>query len=127
MRGKAIAGLLLASAAFASALVVAEDAQLIVKPDKCVALRKGETCYQSVLFRYTAPYKSDVCLVRDDEPEPLICWKNTAKAEFRYSLASSTSIWFHTINPSQTTTASAVVKVAWVYRQSRKRNQWRLF
>jgi len=127
MRVIGVASLLIASTVLVSTFAVAEDTKLTIKPNKCVALRKGEKCYQSVVLNYSAARKSDVCLIRDDEVNPLICWKNTASAKYRYRIAASKSFWFRIVDSDQSDLASVQFNVAWVYKQSRKRNRWRLF
>jgi len=127
MQEKLVAGFLLAIIILVGGQAMAQDAELVVKPNKCVALRKGEKCYQSLLLRYSASDKADICLFREDQLEPLACWNDSRRVEFRYRLVSSTSIWFHIADADQNSLARAKVNVAWVYKQSRKRNQWRLF
>jgi len=116
-----------ASIAVSGGPALAEETELTITPNKCVALRKGQTCYQSIVVRYNAPDKSDLCLVRDDLTEPLVCWKNITNVEYSYRFVSDKSVWFRIVGVDQTSKASARVNVSWVYKRSRKRNRWRLF
>jgi len=127
MRVKAMASLLIASATFFTVQATADVSELTAKPNKCVALRKGKTCYETIVLLYTATQKSDFCLMLDGEDDPLACWTDTAQAQYRYRLASSTSLEFRIIDSEQAPLAHATVRVVWVYRQPRKRNRWRLF
>jgi len=122
-----MACLLLASVALVSVQAKAQDTELTVTPNKCVAISKGTTCYRSLIFRYNSTSKADICLVIDDNPEPLACWRDKAAVEYRYRFASNESLLFRIIDAGRRVKASASVDVAWVYRKSRKRNRWRLF
>jgi len=127
MQVKVLVSLLIASAILFNEHGAAEQFELIAKPNKCVALRKGEACYESIVLLYSAPKKSNFCLLREGDEEPLACWKNKDNAKYQYRLASNTSILFQIIDEDESIIADTTVNVVWVYRQSRKRNRWRLF
>jgi len=110
-----------------SAASRAENATLTIVPSKCVALSKGKTCYQTITFNYSASNSEDICLVRNDDPKPLACWDNRSNVDFRYRFGSKTSVWFSVVNDNDELLASEKMNVVWVYRESRKRNRWRLF
>lgn len=105
----------------------ADDVALTVTPDKCVALRKGQTCYQTIRIIFVASNIGDYCLRITEEATPLQCWSDTSTAEYRYSLAASRAVDFEVIDAGQSTVANARVNIAWVYKKSRSRNRWRLF
>jgi len=127
MRVKGIASLTLAASVLVGAPLGANDITLSVKPNKCVALRKGEPCYQNVVLTYSSTTRHNVCLVREKVEKPLKCWKNTADATHKYRITASESFSFHIIDANNNRLASFQFTVAWVYKQSRKRNRWRLF
>lgn len=104
-----------------------QQASLSVAPNKCVALKKGQTCYQSILIQIKITGKSDFCLTVNEQLEPLQCWSDSEVAEFRYSLASSSGVEFKVIDSNKDPLATGQVTVAWVYKRPRKRNRWRLF
>lgn len=116
-----VAGLLAIPSANAS------DASLLVTPDKCVALRKGQTCYQTIRIKFITSTIGDYCLKQVGQPTPLQCWKKVNKAEHRYSLAASEAVEFEVADSELATVATAKVTVAWVYKQTRSRSRWRLF
>lgn len=116
-----IAGLLAIPSASAS------DTSLRVTPDKCVALRKGQTCYQTIRIKFIASAIGDYCLKQVGQPAPLQCWTQINKAEYRYSLASNQVVEFEVTDTDLSTIATARVTIAWVYKQSRSRSRWRLF
>jgi len=107
--------------------VWAQESALKITPSKCVALKKGRICYQSLRIQFTPSTTSDFCLKVSDQSEPLECWSNSKAVDFKYRFASSTDLTFEIIDMSNQTLSSATFAVAWVYKQSRKKNRWRLF
>ncbi|MBX2880961.1 MAG: DUF3019 domain-containing protein [Granulosicoccus sp.] len=107
--------------------VEASEMKLTVTPDKCVALRKGQTCYQTLSIKFTASEVGDYCLKIAGQSEMLKCWSSTTSTEYRYELAASEAVIFEMVDAKQSTIASEKVTVAWVYKQSRSRSRWRLF
>lgn len=97
------------------------------KPNKCVALRKGQVCYQRVLLRFKSPVKGDYCLHAGNNDKPVQCWSNVNAGKYRYELESSENVNF-TLHDSAGRVAVAVVTIAWVYKNSsRRRTSWRIF
>ena len=105
----------------------AELAQLSVTPDKCVALRKGQTCYQKLRFQFSATNKGNYCLIASNQSKPLHCWNTAAAGKFVHQHASDSAVDFALINEQRSTLATTAVSIAWVYKKSRKRSRWRLF
>ena len=50
---------------------------LFVTPERCVALRQGQTCYQEVIFSWRQAQKGNYCLVNLSTKQVLTCWQNT--------------------------------------------------
>ncbi len=97
------------------------------KPNKCVALRKGQVCYQRVLLRFKARTKGDYCLHVENNVNPVQCWNNVTTGKYRYELESRENVQF-ALHDSAGRVAVAVVTVAWVYKNSaRRRTTWRIF
>jgi len=105
----------------------AQDNKLRVTPSKCVALKKGQICYQSIRIRYESLEVRDYCLTVSNRSDPLQCWSDTDMIDYRYRFASSEALEFKIIDANGTPLASANFNVAWVYKQSKIRNRWRLF
>jgi len=124
---KFIVRVLLVSVLIMSTSANAKEATLTIVPNKCVALSKGKTCYQTITFTYSSSNDENICLFRSDNPKPLACWENESNIVFRYEYSSKTSDWFSVINSDNELLASEKMNVVWVYRKPRKRNQWRLF
>ena len=102
------------------------DTLLKVKPEKCVAMNKGQLCYQKLRFKFTAP-TGDYCLVNQARKKPLVCWQATGSGQFTHAFQSSSDIEYQLIDSNRQIIASTAVSVAWVYQKSRKKNRWRLF
>lgn len=105
----------------------ADMAQLTVTPDKCVALRKGQVCYQKLRFSFSAASKGNYCLLAGSQSEPLHCWRNESEGGFVHRHSADSAVDFSLVNAQRVPVASTTVTVAWVYKKSRKRNRWRLF
>jgi hypothetical protein len=106
---------------------LAKAAELVVTPNKCVALRKGQTCYQKLSFVFATNAKGNYCLVSGSNREPLQCWNAVSDGTFTYSHAAESAVEFSLINAQRVAVASTTVNIAWVYKKSRKRSRWRLF
>lgn len=102
------------------------DTMLSVKPNKCVAMNKGQLCYQKLRFTFTAP-AGDYCLVSESQKTPLRCWQSVQSGQAVVPFQSDSTQQYQLIDGNLEPVASTSVIVAWVYRKSRKRNRWRLF
>lgn len=103
--------------------------ELEARPAKCIALRKGQVCYQTITLRWQTELPGNYCLLSDDNLEPLMCWNNLDRGSIRYDFASKKSQQFHLIaTDGDNPLVSANVVVAWVYKnRSAGRPRWRLF
>lgn len=103
--------------------------QLNVKPDRCVALRQGQVCYQSVVFQWSSDRQGDYCLVNAKTDKVIKCWQGTQQAKLNYEIESATTQQFYlSLKNTQTPLRQVQVKVAWVYDQNAHRSSgWRLF
>jgi len=107
--------------------VGAAEPVLTITPNKCVALRKGQTCYQQLNIKFIAPVIGEYCLRISDQAEPLRCWDGVESIAYQYRLASKTDMAFEIIDAADTKIASELVTIAWVYKKSQTRSRWRLF
>lgn len=105
----------------------AQESGLNITPKRCIALKKGQVCYQSLRIQYETTEKSDFCLVVSKQSQPLKCWRDTNFAEYRYRFASNQNLDFSVTDLDGETLSKESVTVAWVYKKSRKRYRWRLF
>ncbi|MEM7257778.1 MAG: DUF3019 domain-containing protein [Pseudomonadota bacterium] len=102
------------------------DTLFSVKPNKCVAMNKGQVCYQKLRFQFSAP-NGNYCLISKTQSLPLKCWRATTDGQFIHPFQSTTDIEYQLVDENSQTIATTSVVVAWVYKKSRKRNRWRLF
>ncbi len=106
---------------------LADETLLTVKPEKCVALRKGQVCYQRLRLQFKTPLNGDYCLLASDQATPLRCWRAVSQGRHDYQLASDSAIEFTLTNSDNEPLTKAQVTIAWVYKKSRTRSKWRLF
>lgn len=102
---------------------------LSVKPDKCIALHKGQTCYQKLVFSWRTPIEGEFCLYKVSNKKPLICWTSKGKNKVTVQFESDKSETYQIRMPNDETVLTEVsVRLATVYRQSKKSySGWRLF
>lgn len=132
VRNRLTSGLFILALLSAENVVSQESTQLQenvlkITPNKCIALKKGQICYQSLRIQFTPATTSEFCLKVSNQSEPLECWSGNEPVEFQYRFASRTDLTFEFIDMRKQIMASATFDVAWVYKHSRKRNRWRLF
>ncbi len=99
------------------------------KPSKCVALHKGQTCYQKITLTWSALPPGEYCLTHKTTIEPLTCWKGSNLTQYHWSFESNQS---ETLNIYDNTKKLAVghvkIKLATVYKHRKKSHGgWRLF
>lgn len=102
---------------------------LHVKPNRCIALHKGQVCYQKLKFKWKLSQDDDFCLYQTSKEDPILCWSGSEKSQLEYQFESTTSESFQ-IRRKNTEDSVAEVKVtlSWVYRTGRKNSSgWRLF
>lgn len=100
-----------------------------VKPDRCIALRQGQVCYQKISFTWSPQLDRALCLIEKGQEEPLQCWSNNIPQQFKFSFeADSEKTYQLQEQQSSAILAEVKVSVAWVYKNSEKVSTgWRLF
>jgi hypothetical protein len=98
-------------------------------PERCVALHKGQICYQDVLFRWQTPSKGDYCLVMSKSGRQLTCWNGASLQEYHYSFEGDKTTSFSLITDDKADPLARVkVVVTWVYKAPKQsQSGWRLF
>lgn len=105
-----------------------EETYLQLKPGKCVALRKGQVCYQRIKVSFGTRLRGDFCIHVGDKKQPLKCWNNSSQGSFSYDFNAPESTEFSLRETSGKQLTSTPFTVAWVYsNRSRSRGSWRLF
>lgn len=107
-------------------------AEMSLKPERCVALNEGQTCYQTVTVQWQSPVLADYCLFEQNVSEPLVCWQGAKSGKAKVQFQSDTNVTYRLMlgQPPEemVTSAESEIVVTWVYSKTKKRkNSWRLF
>ena len=101
---------------------------LVLKPNKCVALREGRKCFATVEVRWQVPTKGDYCLRRQHDQMVINCWKEQTTGNFSYVFGSENKELLELVEQSeQRIISTAAIQVRWVYKSKRKKSRWRIF
>lgn len=102
---------------------------IIATPNQCVALNKGQRCYQDVVIEWRSPKAGHFCVRSTQVSTPLRCWQNDTQGSIALSVEAEQSVLFTLHDqPADTKLAEALMRVAWVYQQNRRKiASWRLF
>jgi hypothetical protein len=108
------------------------DVKLSVKPAKCISLRKGQECFQTLLFRWSTSAPGNYCLYMQEQVEPLQCWDATGTPPFdytfEYELVARETREFYLRSATGETLQQVRVVVASVYKSgNRAPTSWRVF
>lgn len=102
---------------------------IIATPNQCVALNRGQVCYQEVTLVWRSAKPGDYCVRSSQKDAPLRCWQGEQEGELALEIEADESVLF-TLNdaPADNKLAEALMRVAWVYQQKRRKiASWRLF
>lgn len=105
------------------------ESLLNIKPNRCIALHQGQMCYQKLDIHWRTPALGEFCLYATNTQTPLICWEGNSLQNTSQTFKSDASVIYQ-IRPidSKEVLSEQKVKVAWVYKTSRKSaSGWRLF
>lgn len=102
---------------------------LNVTPERCVALRQGQTCYQEVVFKWRSLKSGDYCLFNSKVKKALRCWQRAREGLLGIDFQSAEDTIFILRNKNKAEEfATVTMTVAWVYgNKKRRRSSWRLF
>ncbi|GAC20773.1 DUF3019 domain-containing protein [Paraglaciecola arctica] len=103
--------------------------ELLVTPERCVALRQGQTCYQEVVFSWRQSQKGNYCLINLLTKHILKCWQNTEQGTFNLDFQSTQSTDFVLRAEKQEIDLSKTqITVSWVFKSSKRpKSSWKLF
>lgn len=98
-------------------------------PERCVALHKGQICYQEVLFRWQTPSYGEYCLVMSKSGRRITCWNGASQQEYHYNFEGDKTTSFSLIADDKADPLARVkVVVTWVYKAPKQsQSGWRLF
>ena len=114
--------------ALAEPLLSDKDVSLRVTPASCVALHKGQYCFQQLTLSWRTPTGYRLCLFGDSSGQPLHC-TSASQTEFQHDYRSQTAESFVLRQGESGPVVSQVsVTTAWVYRTGKRSSSgWRLF
>lgn len=131
---KAILALLLSLSVTLIERAFAEtSAELTLKPDRCVAMNEGQTCYQTLAVSWQSEKAGDYCLFEDGIQQPIVCWQNAVTGKAKLEFAAEGNTTYQLLlkampEQEQVLMDEKEVIVTWVYSKTKKRkNSWRLF
>ncbi|WNO08646.1 DUF3019 domain-containing protein [Teredinibacter sp. KSP-S5-2] len=110
------------------------SAQLMPKPKRCIALHRGQVCYQKIDMQWHYPdaQTTKICLYEVSEAQPIECWIKLSKGKIRINFESAHDKVYQ-LREGQKVLAESLVSVAWVYggnqnkKIDKRRRSWRIF
>ncbi|MBQ4813237.1 hypothetical protein A7985_12980 [Pseudoalteromonas luteoviolacea] len=111
-----------------SAFVNAEQktAPFMLKPDQCVALEQGQSCFIDIEVQWQTELKGDFCLFVDDVKAQ--CWQSTQAGLWKNELEMKTDVAVSLKDSNHQMIYSGKVKYAWIYKKRKnKAVRWRMF
>ena len=102
--------------------------ELQVTPASCVALHRGQVCFQRLQLRWSNPAGHHLCLFLQSDGEALHC-TSLLSASYRHDYGSDDSeVFVLRRGVSGEVLATATVSTVWVYRTGKRSSSgWRLF
>jgi len=106
-----------------------QNISLSVKPNRCIALHQGQTCYATLKFKWTTPNDNEYCLFSDLHESSIVCWIGSTLLRYEYDFKSDKNVMFDIrVKQNQQPLAQALVKISWIYKSNTKStSRWRLF
>lgn len=102
--------------------------ELNVKPNKCIALHKGQDCYQTLNLYWRTPAEGEFCLMTEGQSAPVHCWQGAGVPPLRYEFVGQATRQFYLRAQNGEIVQTTAVVVAWVYTSGKRdTGGWRLF
>lgn len=103
------------------------DPLLELNPQKCVALKQGNICYQQVKLIWSVLQKGNYCVVEKSQSKELKCWNNASQGSLDFEFAQDKTEQYALIDmDKKQTIAQQKIEVKWVYK-NRRNSGWRVF
>lgn len=105
------------------------SSSLTVKPNRCIALQHGQTCFATLDFQWATPTIGEYCLFDERQTKPLVCWTGDTMDSFKLKFNSDKNVNYEIrLKLSEQTLAVALVKISWIYKSNTSStSRWRLF
>ena len=108
--------------------VLTRRVKLHVKPATCVALHRGQVCYQRIVFSWKVADIEQYCLFTQNQDAPLVCSNGSQKGVAHDYSSKSSETFILRQGREGPQVAQFTINTAWVYRTgSRSSSSWRLF
>lgn len=104
-----------------------QAAALQAKPQKCVTLNEGRTCFASITFTWQTHLPAELCLIEKSSNKLIQCFKKNADARFIFEFESHKTISYQLVNEQKNVLAETKIEVNWVYESSPRKRRWRVF
>ena len=102
--------------------------ELSAMPNKCVALRKGRTCFAKITLRFRVSHPGRYCIVEQDKEQPLYCESIDRFGLFAFEFQSEKKLTYFLVDATnQVNIASTIIDVAWVHKKTSRKRRWRIF
>jgi len=102
------------------------EVTLKARPFSCATLRQGQPCYVRFSMSWESSQPITACLVSENS-DVGTCWQNKMSGEFRKTMYLTETTRWDLQTLQGLSLGQVQVRVAWVYRSSRVRRNWRLF
>jgi len=84
--------------------------------NRCVALRKGQTCYKKITLQWHAPQAGNYCVYDSQSNKPLQCWQQQTAGDLVLKFESQQDIDYELRRENNDSPlAEFLIKVSWVY------------
>jgi len=104
------------------------SAELSALPNKCVALRKGRTCFAKITLRFRVNHPGRYCIVEQDKKQPLYCESIDRYGLFAFEFQSEKKLTYFLVDAAnQVNISSTIIDVAWVHKKTSRKRRWRIF
>lgn len=102
--------------------------ELTAMPNKCVALRKGRTCFAKITLRFRVSHPGRYCIVEQNKKQPLFCESIDRYGLFAVDFQSEKKLTYFLVDmASKVNIASTIIDVAWVHKKTSRKRRWRIF
>lgn len=102
------------------------EVTLRARPISCATLRQGQPCYVRFSMSWESTQPISACLV-SKQNNVGTCWENEISGKFKKELYLTETTSWDLQSIGGESLGQVKVSVAWVYRSSRVRRNWRLF
>jgi hypothetical protein len=106
-----------------------KENELVGIPERCVALRQGQVCYQEVIIKWHQAEMGNYCLVELSSLNNIKCWSQVNTGEVNFDFQSDTSLTYGIRKKDEQITLSTItITVSWVFKSSKRpKASWKLF